>query len=219
MHLREARPDELLSVSELTALAFEHYPLFEGIARGERNERGVDKAMLAMQRAETGLFMRYQVCLVGTREDGEIIAAALIESPYKKATTRWQYLRCGGLPFITKVGIAKLRRFVSLAGETTRFIEKHYPNSWYVDTLAVDPRLQGQRLGSQMINEGIVPFIAERGGGILTLTTNTEINAAFYLQNGFTQADVSHITRKDISLQNWTFVREIASATYPASLA
>ncbi len=100
IHFREARPDELGQIAELTALAFEDYPLFVVARKGRRNARGVDEAMFALQRAETRLYLKYQVCLVGTIDD-EIVAAALMDNPHKKKTTRWQYLRCGGMTLAT----------------------------------------------------------------------------------------------------------------------
>jgi hypothetical protein len=51
--------------------------------------------------------------------------------------------------------------------------------------------------------------VANRGGGTLTLATNTEKNAEFYLRNGFTQVERRTLSRKGISVENWTYVREV----------
>lgn len=208
MIYREATCKDLEEIATLTALAFEDYPLFAVVRSGVRDEHGRDEAVYLLQRVEAELFLKHQVCLVGTQEN-KIVAAALIDSPHKKKISFLQYVRCGGLALFTKVGLARLRTFFGLAHLTVQTIEEKYKNSWYLDTLAIDPLCQGSGLGSKMIHEAINPYIAQQGGGVVTLITNTEINARFYLKNGFTQAEVAEVSYNGASMKNWVFVSEL----------
>ena len=81
---------------------------------------------------------------------------------------------------------------------------------WYLDTLAVEKTHQGQGLGSHMLNFILKIYIAKRGGGVLSLMTNTTLNRAFYLKNGFSEYSACVVEYKERAMPNWLFTRHIA---------
>jgi hypothetical protein len=56
-----------------------------------------------------------------------------------------------------------------------------------------------------MLHDCIIPYIEKRGGGLLTLITNTEKNRLFYKKNGFEEFDEMIIRRNGKELGNWSY--------------
>ncbi len=54
-------------------------------------------------------------------------------------------------------------------------------NTWYLNSLTVDPTGQGRGIGSKMLQEYIIPYVRASGGDALTLYTNAEGNCKFYI--------------------------------------
>ena len=50
-----------------------------------------------------------------------------------------------------------------------------------------------------------MPLVRSNGGNLITVTTNSEKNVAFYIDNGFTLVKEETLEYKARSIGNWTF--------------
>ena len=87
----------------------------------------------------------------------------------------------------------------SLAGE-----------KWYLVLLAVSDEVKGQGIGSRMLRDGILPYIAKEGGGLFTFNTNDGGNRNFYTRQGFEEFDESYLHEKGVVMGNWSYRKNIA---------
>ena len=76
---------------------------------------------------------------------------------------------------------------------------------WHLCLLAVDASRKGGGVGSRMLQECIIPYVASHGGGTLTFNTNAEINRRFYLKNGFTEFDARRLHTGALTIDDWCY--------------
>ncbi|MCR5478570.1 MAG: GNAT family N-acetyltransferase [Ruminococcus sp.] len=72
-------------------------------------------------------------------------------------------------------------------------------------SLAVDPKYQSRGIGSGAIQDFLIPLVRSNGGNLITVTTNSKKNVAFYIKNGFTLVKEETLEYKAKSIGNWTF--------------
>jgi GNAT superfamily N-acetyltransferase len=90
--------------------------------------------------------------------------------------------------------------------EKTEIVVKsiHEPR-WHLYFLAVDPNNQKQGIGSGAIQDFLIPLVKSNGGNLITVTTNSEKNVAFYIHNGFTLIKEETLECNAKFIGNWTF--------------
>ena len=76
---------------------------------------------------------------------------------------------------------------------------------WHLYFLVVNPKLQSKGLGSDAIQNFVIPLVKDNNGKMITVTTNSENNVKFYLKNGFSLVKEETIMYNEKSLGNWTF--------------
>ena len=75
--------------------------------------------------------------------------------------------------------------------------------------MAVDPKHQGEGIGSDAINSFMIPLVKENYGKIITVTTNAESNVKFYLNNGFSLVEEETFEYDGNLVGNWTFKMDL----------
>ena len=76
---------------------------------------------------------------------------------------------------------------------------------WHLYFLAVDPGYQKRGIGSGAIQDFLSPLVRSNGGNLITVTTNSKNNVAFYIDNGFKLVKEETLECKAKSIGNWTF--------------
>ncbi len=69
--------------------------------------------------------------------------------------------------------------------------------------------LKGKGLGSDMLNNCLIPYVKSASGTQLALVTNTEQNCKFYEKNGFDMFDKTVLDMKLVD--NYCFIRNLQS--------
>lgn len=206
---REARPDEVEFISKLATLSFGHYPFFDfAFESAFDSENEYFTYIEKLHRVHNRANMKQHKCFVGVR-NGRIVSAALLQDPSKRRISVWDYILSGGVSLLFPVGFSKILDFFSISEEGHLDCAEQHPSAWYIELLAVDMGMKGCGLGSGMINDCLIPYIKNNGGGELALTTNTEKNCTFYKRNGFDCFAVRSLTRGGQTIQNWSFVKTV----------
>ncbi len=206
---REARPNEAAYISKLATLSFGHYPFFDfAFQRAFDSENEYFTYIEKLHRVHTRANMKQHKCFVGVR-NGRIVSAALLQDPSKRRISVWDYILSGGVSLLFPVGFSKILDFFSISEEGHLDCAEQHPSAWYIELLAVDMGMKGCGLGSGMINDCLIPYVKNNGGGELALTTNTEKNCTFYKRNGFDCFAGRSLTHGGQTIQNWSFVKTV----------
>ena len=71
--------------------------------------------------------------------------------------------------------------------------------------MAVDPEYHGKGIGSDAIQNFLIPLVKENNGKLITVTTNSAKNVDFYIGNGFSLVKEETLEHNAKSFGNWTF--------------
>ena len=116
-----------------------------------------------------------------------------------------QMLRCGVLLSVLTMGISSLRRLMDiekyLAAMHSKTITKFH---WHLSPIAVDPSVQGQGKGSQLMKPMFEKFDTKKISCFLE--TQTPENVEIYEHLGFRKMQIKEIP--EISMTNWSMLRE-----------
>lgn len=206
---RLAERDELGSIADLAAASFADYPFFTFVFRDAFSDESdylkfIRSLLLMYFRA----IARRNDCLVGVL-DGSIVSVALMQNPTNKRPGLLNYIVSGGWRIPWRVGLKRVLDFRRISDDTDRDCFTRYPQAWYVELLAVQSNHRGQRLGSRMIQDCMIPYVRRKGGNAITLITNTEPNRRFYTSNGFTEFLSQPVERNGITVGNWSYYMDL----------
>lgn len=202
---RLAKHSELGDIADLAAASFVDYPFFSFVFRdafsGEAEYLKFIRSLLLMY---IRAIARRNDCLVGVL-DGSIVSVALMQNPKNRRPGLLNYIVSGGWRLPWHVGLGRILDFRRISDDTDKDCFIRYPKAWYVELLAVQSRHRGQRLGSRMIQDCMVPYVRSHGGKTITLITNTEPNRRFYVGNGFTEFLSQMVERNGVTVGNWSY--------------
>ncbi|ORY52731.1 hypothetical protein LY90DRAFT_508082 [Neocallimastix californiae] len=160
---RRVRKDELEKCLDILYEAFKDYSIYHIIIpNSEANHGKFNRALLSCQLADS---MANGIVMVAERE-GEIISVIQLHSPEYKETTVFQYLFLGAFTVFRYGGIRKSLSFINMVNQcysTNVEYAKNNPNCWDLECLAVKKKYQGQGIGSQVIQECIIPYVKKEG--------------------------------------------------------
>lgn len=94
---------------------------------------------------------------------------------------------------------------MDLSDRTERVVRSISEPHWHLYFLSVDPKLQGEGLGSEAIRNFLIPLVKKNNGKMITVTTNFENNVNFYLNNGFSLVKEETLEYDGKPVGNWTF--------------
>ena len=185
--------------------AFYDYPLFYGVFK----ERFRTEAELRSfyEKLLTSIFkatIRKNECYIGLIGE-TVVSIVIIDSPADKKVGFWDYAVCGMPGIIKKLGLKNTLKYMDLSDRTEEVVRSIEEPRWHLYFLAVDPKYQGNGVGSGAICDFLIPMVKNNGGNLVTVTTNSEKNVAFYLNNGFSLVKEETIEYCGNHIGNWTF--------------
>lgn len=147
---------------------------------------------------------KQQTILVSLKDD-KIVSIAILKSPNEPEPTIWNSLCAGGLNVFLAGGIKNTLGWLKMYNESSAACHSISEDSWYLTSLVVANEFKNQGLGSKMLQDGVIPYISQHGGGLLTLITNSESNCNFYKKNGFTEFHNEVLNVNNKKLNNWGY--------------
>lgn len=198
---RKVRQDELDQAAELLTKSFQGYSFFNMYAG---NKIKKEAFLHAIQEVSFKTAYKKHTVLAGANDKG-IVSLAQLKPPHKSEAGFLDYLLGGGMKIMLAGGIKNTLELLKMNEEATAACHNQSGRVWYLSALAVSSFHQGQGLGSKMLHDCIIPYIEKRGGGLLTLITNTEKNRLFYKKNGFEEFDGIILRRNGKVLGNWSY--------------
>ena len=137
--------------------------------------------------------------------DGKVKAIVIVEKPSDKPVGFWDYAVSGMAGIIARIGLRDTLRFMEMSDKTEIVVRSIPEPRWHLYFLAVDPEYQKQGIGSGVIQDFLIPLVRSNGGNLITVTTNSEKNVAFYIDNGFRLVKEETLECNAKSIGNWTF--------------
>ena len=185
--------------------SFVNYPLFWGVFEG-RFKSDI-KLRSFYEHLMKGIFratIRKNDCYIGVA-DGKVAAIVIVEKPSDKPVGFWDYAVSGMAGIITRIGLADTFKYMELSDKTEIIVKSIPEPRWHLYFLAVDPKYQGQGIGTGAIQDFLIPLVRSNGGNLITVTTNSEKNVNFYINNGFSLIKEETLEYKAKSIRNWSF--------------
>ena len=199
---RIAEDKDPKTISTLCADAFMEYDFYRPfVEEPEKRWRFIYDLHVQCLKAE----IKRKQAVVG-EEDGEIITAFSIHDPGRKQAGFSEYLATG-IGMVFHYGITPFKWFDmydKCVAPADRFIKEN-TDVYYIEILAVRPDRQRHGIGTRDIQEYMVPYVKEKGGGMLSLITNSVENTMFYESNGFKCFDYMKVPAAKTEIGNWCF--------------
>lgn len=205
---REAKPTDQAAIVALLTISFMDYAYYKLYVDQEAKRQ---KFVRVIQELCVTTSMRKGYPMLVGLIDDEICSVAILVPPKAPKVTLIDYILAGGLKLLYHGGIKQTAGFLGMLEESNSVCHSTYPDAWFLELFAVSNRCQGQGVGSKMLNEFVMPYIASQGGGTLTFITNSEVNRRFYKKNGFIEFHAGEIHRRGKILYNWSYQKDIVT--------
>ncbi len=184
--------------------AFENYPLFEIVKNDFKTEKRYHDFYNSFMKSVFKATIRKNECYIGIN-DGKVIDLVIIDAPTDKPVGFLDYILCGGIKPILKLGLFNALKFLKLSDKTEIVVKSIKEPRWHLYFLVVEPNHQGKGVGSDAINSFLIPFVKEKNGNLITVTTNAKHNVNFYIKNGFSLIKEETLKYKERTVNNWSF--------------
>lgn len=184
--------------------AFENYPLFEIVKNDFKTEEKFHKFYNSFMKSLFKATIRKNECYIGIN-NGNVIDLVIIDAPTDKPVGFLDYVLCGGIKPILKLGLFNALKYLKLSDETENVVKSIKEPRWHLYFLVVEQKYQGKGIGSDAINNFFIPFVKEKNGKLITVTTNASQNINFYSNNGFSLIKEETLKYKDRTVNNWSF--------------
>ena len=185
--------------------SFVNYPLFWGVFddqfKSMIEQRSFYECLMK------GIFratVRKDDCYIGIA-DGKVKVIVIVEKPSDKPVGFWDYAVSGMAGIIARIGIRDTLRFMEMSDRTEIVVRSIPEPRWHLYFLTVDPGYQKRGIGSGAIQDFLIPLVRSNGGNLITVTTNSKNNVAFYIDNGFKLVKEETLECNSKSIENWTF--------------
>ena len=143
------------------AKAFENYPLFEIVKDDFKTEKRYHSFYNSFMKALFRATIRKNECYIGIN-DGKVIDLVIIDAPTDKPVGFLDYVLSGGIKPILKLGLFNALKFLKLSDETEIVVKNIKEPRWHLYFLVVEPEYQGKGVGSDAINNFLIPFVKEK---------------------------------------------------------
>ena len=203
MVFRIGRQKDYLPCLAVLESAFEKYTFFQ-IYRAENQPLYFD----AMMRIWLDNCFHNGTVLVA-EENSRISGMAVLQAPGDPEIDIIDFSHKESRILIDLAGMDTLNAFLHMCEVSDRACRSLPDPKWYLVLLAVSVRQEGLGIGSQLLQNAVIPHILKNGGGLLTFNTNAEVNVPFYHKNGFQEFDVSVLHENGVDLGNWSYRKEI----------
>ena len=204
LEYREYDPSYEKEAIDIFTKAFESYPLFEIVRDDFKTRERYLRFYRGFMKALFKATIRKNACFLGVSGD-RVIDLLIVEAPTDRPVGFMDYVLSGGIIPIVRLGLINALRYLSLSEETEKVVKAIEGPRWHLYLLAVDPSCQGKGAGSDAIRNFLLPFVRERKGKLITVTTNAKRNCGFYAGNGFSLLKEETLLYKGKSVTNWSF--------------
>ena len=204
---RVAEEQDLKEICELCADAFMDYDFYRPFVTDPKKRR---KFIYELHVHCFTAEIKRKQAVVG-EDEGEIITAFSLHDPGTNQAGFGEYISSGAAGMILRYGYTPLSWFSmydKCVAPADRFIKSN-PDVYYVEILAVRPDRQRQGIGTKDIHEYMIPYVISKGGGYLSLITNSVENTMFYESNGFSCFDHSKVPAAKTEIGNWCFSMKV----------
>ena len=206
---RKAEKSDLDEIVRLNYESFLNYPLFTVLRADCESEKTYENLIYAFM----NVYIRSnfgKATYIVREVHGKIAAFALLFPPDHKRSSVLKDFLYGAIKIVSILGIRKalsFNRFLDASTEAFEYTvdEEH----WHLDQFAVSPSMQGQSVGSKMMQQAVLPFLRRKNAKCLTLITNKEINRRFYDKNGFIQVFNNEVEWEGQPVDNWGFKMDL----------
>lgn len=136
----------------------------------------------------------------------DVAGIAVWLPPGQTHITTWRYFLAGYLPIALRMGI---RQFFTETMPSDEWVQQVHEEivpgpHWYLWGIAVDPKRQGQGIGTALMRPGLERADAQHLP--CYLETHDEVNVLFYTRRGFDLVRTEQVPGSD--LRFWCFLRE-----------
>ncbi len=184
--------------------SFENYPLFEITKYDFKTEEKFKNFYNSFMKALFKATIRKNACYIGINE-GKVIDLVIIDAPTDKPVGFLDYILSGGIKPILKLGLFNALKYLKLSDETEFVVKSIKEPRWHLYFLVVDPKYQGIGIGTDAIKNFLIPFVKQKSGNLITVTTNEKHNCNFYINSGFSLIKEENLKYKDRDINNWSF--------------
>ena len=202
---RTIKKEEISKCIDLITDSYNGYSFYEIFVEDKKRRF---KFLKEIQKVCVKTCYKQQTILVSLQDD-KIVPIAILKSPNEPEPTIWNYLCSGGLNVFLAGGIKNTLGWLKMYNESSAACHSISEDSWYLTSLVVANEFKNQGLGSKMLQDGVIPYISQHGGGLLTLITNSESNCNFYKKNGFTEFHNEVLNVNNKKLNNWGYKMNI----------
>ena len=185
--------------------AFFKYPLFYGAFEDViKDEAKLYSLYETIMKAIFKATIRKNECIIGM-VDGKVASIVIVQKPTDKPISVWDYVVSGMPKVLVKLGIKKTFEYLDFTDHTEDVVKSIKEPRWHLYFLAVDPSRHHEGLGTDAIQNYVIPLVKKNDGKLITVNTNAEKNVEFYKKNGFS------VIEKDLhrfygnTIINWTF--------------
>jgi len=203
---RPMRRWEIRECAELAAQAFHSYEYFTNyFPDPEERLDFMRKLILTEYRTNFGR----ADFLVGVR-DGKIVAVADMRCPQYKKPSDLRYVVCGFWRVVQIKQKERVNAWLEMDQRAGEFCHRLLGGTtWYGSSLTIHPDYQGQGIGSDMLMNGMIPYMKQHGGTRMCFFTNSEKNLKFYQGLGFEVVDEQVIEYEGKKMGSWSFIRTL----------
>lgn len=208
LNFRKAEKSEIGVCTEMAKRSFWDYQYFSVFCNDEQEK---ERFLSALFSAWLKLSQRRGSLYLIEDEDAPL-AMAVLDSPGDKRLGALDMLLSGWWRLYLSCGFSKVHKFFKMSEIGDAPCHSLPDPKYYLALFAVDSKLQGRGIGRRALNECIFPYIAEKGGGLLTLNTNTEPNRLFYKRNGFEEFFADTLNENGKTIGCWSYKIKIPKA-------
>lgn len=208
LEYRLIKKEELEKCAEICAGAYLDYEYFSIFVKDKKK---LFDFILAIMRTALNAGYKKQVVLVGV-EQGQIVSAAQLKKPNTKELSFGSCILSGALRIFSAGGVKSTIEWLKMSEASEQACRQIPEPRWYLNSFIVAKDHQHEGIGCSMLQNCVIPYIANHGGGPLTLVTNSEENSEFYKKNGFAEFCFEHLFYMNADLGNWSFKKEIPGA-------
>lgn len=200
MIFRKAGKKDIAEVVEAAEKAFASYPLFQ-VYDLPRKQREFYRGFISLT-VRTALKRGH----VYVAEDaGQIIALACLHFPEDEPDTDVDFIRYGGRQMIRAGGRGDTKEFLHMREKVEAEAKSQPAPNYFLVLFGVVPERTGSGVGTALVRKCLMPLIARRGGGWLSLSTQDPKARSFFWQNGFVLVGEEQTAFKDQTVTSWTF--------------
>lgn len=185
MFFRKSTLKDRAIMTEILTNSFFEYPVFTSFLPQEKHRK---KFLNALFYGNIGAFEKIDSSYVAVNDNNEITGIILFMDPKKKEPKFWNYVKESNWKLLTIRNLKSLADFFKVIYDMDQNLINQ-EDSWYVDTLAVNKKYQGQGIGSKIFQEFFFDYVKKHGNEKIKLSTNTLPNTYFYKKNGFKEVD------------------------------